>query len=156
MCPVITCAAIFPTNASLMEHIAAHDSNVTLIKKRHRTIKQSSTSKITDAGDGAVILCDEDYEKLDLDVDFGLFYDDREFVNDDANGADDEENDDADEDDDNDDDVYYIGHTADGRRNKRTRRRKNSISANKTPDIDEEKSFPCPHLYCSRSFNQVN
>mmetsp|Transcript_11428 Transcript_11428/g.18619 ORF Transcript_11428/g.18619 Transcript_11428/m.18619 type:complete len:428 (+) Transcript_11428:155-1438(+) len=154
MCPVITCSAMFASNSALMDHIAGHDSNVTLIQKRAR--KRSKTSADAqpslergqsdgiDVEDGTGMLCaggsylddDDDYDdSLDRQAAWLLGTD----------GAEEEE-------DDNDDDVFFIGHVRDGRRK---RARSLSVSSDCGPPAPtQEKSFKCQHPGCNRSFNQ--
>lgn len=156
MCPVITCAAMFATNNALMEHIAGHDSNVSLIQKRAR--KRTKTSARADVlpslarsqsfegdvEDETGMLC-AGGSYLDDDDDFDDALDGQATWLFGAEGADEEE--------DNDDDVYFIGHVRDGRRK---RARSLSVSSDCGPPAPPlEKSFKCQHPGCGRSFNQV-
>jgi hypothetical protein len=179
MCPVITCAAMFPTNDLLLGHIAAHDSNVTLIQKRRKRVKTKAATE----DDPSEHCCQGGVEREDFDFEdeIGAMYAGGSYLDDDDDDDDDYENiddtayenndNDDDDDDDNDDDVYFIGHIRDGKRkrgrsmsvssekgNRNSNSNSNSYSnaaAKSSASNAGEKRFECPHPDCCRSFNQV-
>ena len=90
MCPVVSCSALFPSNDLLVTHLAAHDTNVTLFKKRPRKkLKASLDLKLqqhqprhefeyqygeaggTGAGAEEGGMC---YSDFDLDDEIGMLY----------------------------------------------------------------------------------
>lgn len=154
VCPVISCSAIFSSASLLQDHIAAHDSNVSLIKKRVRTkVRIVSNGAEDGAEEGRTPDFDMDdllsrgqgnIDKCDGDEAMTVF---STKGDDDSNG--DEDND---EDkrcyngEDSDDEVFIIS------RAQPRRKRRRALTE---LEGEKEKRYKCPHPHCGRSFTEV-